>query len=157
MQNHKAVMQRDSGGTRQLAAGWRGWQQSIMEREPHSPHAAPQDELRAIHRPLTQGESPLLQPQRPGSRRQSLGSWQLSASEAMVSRPRDPTVPGSRALPQPQVAGGMQQAQHVCRHSQARGGGEETKAKWKPRVDREPILVGKAGGDRDGRAELPPG
>lgn len=96
---------------------------------------------RAIHRPLTQGESPLLQPQR-----QSLGSWQLSASEAMVGRHRHPAVPGSWVLPLPQGDGGAQQARHVCRHSQGTGGSEETKAKWKPRVERARVLERKAAG-----------
>ena len=45
--------------------------------------------------------------------RQSLGSSQLSASEAAEGRHRDPIVPGPRELPRPRADGGTERARHV--------------------------------------------
>jgi len=70
----------------------------------------------------------------------------------MVGWHCDHTVPGSRVPPLPQVDGGTEQAQHVCPHSQGRGGSEETQAKWKLRAERAPSLAG-----TEMAAELPPG
>lgn len=75
-QNHKAVMQRASGCAHPLggAHGRTGWQQSIIERGPRTL----QDALHAPStRPLTQGESPLLQPQRPGA---PVKAWEAGSS-----------------------------------------------------------------------------
>lgn len=96
----------------------------------------------------------------PAQQRQSLGSLQLSASEAMVDQHRHPTVPSSWVLPQPQVEGRTEQA-HVCRHRQARGGGRrKQKQSRNSRVEGEPT-PGEEGWRgqrwRDGCAELPPG
>lgn len=72
----------------------------------------------------------------------------------MVEQHRHPPGPGCRVLPQLQVEGGTEQAQHVCQHSQGRGRRlEETKAERKPRVERELILVRKAG--EDGEMAVP--
>lgn len=64
----------------------------------------------------------------------------------MMDQHRDPATPGSWVLPQRQVEGGTEQAQHVCQLSQGGGGAEETKAERAPPppAGREPILAGKA-------------
>lgn len=163
----QAHMQRHTAA---LRLGGRGQQQSTAEQGPgggggiHILGVMPTARSRTLHPALTRGESPLLQPQRPSSDPAApchgLGSSQLSASEATAGRHRDPIVPGSRELPQPPADAGMERAQHVCGAAggdRRQRGNKSQGAKQKPRAEREQILAGKAGVDRDGRAELPPG
>lgn len=59
-----------------------------------------------------------------GQRRQRPSKWQLSASEAMVARHRDPPVPGPRQPPQRRVEAGTEPARHVRPHCPGRGGSQ---------------------------------
>ena len=102
--------------------------------------------------------APLLQPQRPGST--PVRAW--AARSFPLQRPRraGTATPSSRA---PGSSRGPGRTEGRSEHGMCDSSGEEAagrqkpRSKRRPRAERERVPAGKAGLDRDGRTELPPG
>lgn len=140
------------------AAGGGRPQQSIPERADRTLRMTP----RATAWPLTQGESPLRQPPQPPSKSGPLAALRFRGHGGPAPRPHGARLPGAPAAPGgrrdrastacvPAQPGWGRQPGNKSRVETEDGEGEGAGADRRTEREREPILAGKAGGDRDGR------